>query len=60
MGITQEYLENTLFQPFVTTKDHGMGLGLFTSQQIFALHHGKLEVESAPQEGTTFPRCFPG
>ncbi len=58
-GITQEYLENKLFQPFVTTKDHGMGLGLFTSQQIFALHHGKLEVESAPDEGTTFRVFFP-
>jgi signal transduction histidine kinase len=59
MGITQEYLESKLFEPFVTTKDKGMGLGLFTSHQIFALHHGKLEVESAPQEGTTFRISFP-
>jgi signal transduction histidine kinase len=59
IGITQEYLESKLFQPFMTTKDHGMGLGLFTSQQIFALHHGKVEVESAPQEGTIFRILFP-
>jgi signal transduction histidine kinase len=59
IGITQEYLENKLFKPFVTTKDQGMGLGLFTSQQIFALHHGRLEVESAPHEGTTFRILFP-
>jgi signal transduction histidine kinase len=59
IGITQEYLDSKLFQPFVTTKDQGMGLGLYTSQQIFALHHGQMEVESAPDEGTTFRILFP-
>lgn len=59
VGITQEYLDSKLFQPFVTTKDQGMGLGLYTSQQIFALHHGQMEVESAPDEGTTFRILFP-
>jgi len=59
VGITQEYLDSKLFQPFVTSKDQGMGLGLYTSQQIFALHHGQMEVESAPDEGTTFRILFP-
>jgi signal transduction histidine kinase len=59
IGISQEYLESKLFQPFVTTKDQGMGLGLYTSQQIFAIHHGHMEVESAPDEGTTFRILFP-
>jgi signal transduction histidine kinase len=59
VGITQAYLESKLFQPFVTTKDDGMGLGLYTSQQIFALHHARMEVESAPNEGTTFRILFP-
>ena len=59
IGITQEYLESKLFHPFMTTKDHGMGLGLFTAQQIFALHHGRLAVESAPHEGTSFRVFFP-
>jgi signal transduction histidine kinase len=59
IGISPEYLDSKLFQPFVTTKDHGMGLGLYTSQQIFALHHGQMEVESAPDEGTTFRVVFP-
>lgn len=58
IGITKEYLDSKLFLPFVTTKDHGMGLGLYTSQQIFALHHGQMEVESAPDEGTTFRILF--
>jgi signal transduction histidine kinase len=59
VGISEEYLDSKLFQPFATTKDHGMGLGLYTSQQIFALHHGQMEVESAPDEGTTFRILFP-
>ncbi|MCI0411827.1 HAMP domain-containing histidine kinase [bacterium] len=59
VGINKEYLDSKLFQPFVTTKNHGMGLGLYTSQQIFALHHGQMEVESAPDEGTTFRILFP-
>jgi signal transduction histidine kinase len=58
VGITEEYLNSKLFQPFVTTKDNGMGLGLYTSQQIFALHHGQMEVETAPDEGTTFRIVF--
>lgn len=58
VGISQEYLDSKLFQPFVTTKDQGMGLGLYTSQQIFALHHGQMEVESAPDEGTIFRIMF--
>ncbi|HSE42090.1 MAG TPA: ATP-binding protein [Acidobacteriota bacterium] len=58
-GMSQEYLESKLFEPFVTTKEQGMGLGVFTSQQIIALHHGKVEVESAPEEGTTFRIFFP-
>ena len=58
VGISKEYLDSQLFRPFVTTKDHGMGLGLYTSQQIFALHHGQMEVESAPDEGTTFRILF--
>lgn len=54
VGMTQSFLEERLFKPFVSTKEHGLGLGLFTSQQILALHQGTIQVESAPGVGTTF------
>lgn len=59
VGMSQSFLEGKLFSPFVSTKEQGLGLGLYTSQQIFALHHGKIEVESAPGAGTTFRVILP-
>jgi len=59
IGMSQSFMESKLFRPFITTKENGLGLGLFTSQQIFALHHGKIEVESSPNEGTTFRIVLP-
>jgi len=58
VGMTRSFLDK-LFSPFVSTKEQGLGLGLFTSQQIFALHQGKIEVESAPGMGTTFRILLP-
>lgn len=43
-----------LFTAFFTTKPHGTGLGLFLARRIVALHHGKIEVESNLERGTTF------
>jgi signal transduction histidine kinase len=59
IGMSQAFMENKLFSPFVSTKDQGLGLGLFTSRQIVALHHGKIAVESAPGMGTTFRVILP-
>jgi two-component system, NtrC family, sensor kinase len=54
-GMAPETLAK-LFTPFFTTKPRGQGtgLGLSVSQSIIARHQGRLEVESAPGQGTTF------
>lgn len=43
-----------LFQPFVTTKAKGMGVGLSISRTIIESHGGKIVAESNPDGGTVF------
>ena len=43
-----------LFQPFVTTKRHGMGVGLSISRTIIEAHGGQISVEPNPAGGTIF------
>jgi two-component system sensor kinase FixL len=52
-GIAPEVAEH-LFQPFVTTKRHGMGVGLSICRTIVESHGGKISVRSEPGRGTTF------
>jgi putative PEP-CTERM system histidine kinase len=58
-GISQEFLDKSLFKPFRSTKKRGMGIGLFHSKMIVEAHHGKIEVESEEGKGTTFRVVLP-
>lgn len=57
-GIPGEQLER-VFQPFVSTKGKGMGLGLAICREIAEAHGGRLEVETAVGAGTTFTLRLP-
>ena len=54
-GISPDILPR-LFEPFLTTKEvgKGVGLGLAISRSILERHNGKIEVQSELGRGTTF------
>ena len=55
-GIPED-VKGTLFQPFVTTKAAGIGLGLAVVAQVANEHGASLEHETGP-DGTTFRLTF--
>ena len=52
-GIAEE-IADRLFQPFVTTKPSGMGVGLSISKRIIEAHGGEMWAEPNPGGGTVF------
>jgi signal transduction histidine kinase len=59
-GIAPE-LREQIFNPFVTTKKSGVGLGLSIVSKIIDGHHGSIRVESSSQNAETGEKrgaCF--
>lgn len=59
-GIPGENIDH-LFDPFFTTKaeGEGTGLGLSIVHGVIKNHGGKIDVQSIPEQGTTFILTFP-
>jgi two-component system, NtrC family, sensor kinase len=58
VGIPSDQLPY-IFDGLHTTKERGMGLGLYTSKAIVERHMGRLSAQSTPGEGTTFMIALP-
>lgn len=57
-GLAPE-IAGRLFEPFLTTKQSGMGLGLSISREIAEAHHGRLTGAPRPGGGTEFRLTLP-
>jgi signal transduction histidine kinase len=57
-GIDPEILPS-IFEPFITSKSTGTGLGLTITLDIIQQHHGRIEVENNPERGATFKVWLP-
>ena len=54
-----EIVKADLFEPFMTTKKGGLGVGLSISREIIEAHYGKIWAEANPSGGTTMSFTVP-
>lgn len=58
-GISQDFIDNGLFEPFSSQKENGLGIGLFHVKSIVENLGGDIEVLSEIGQGTTFSVSIP-
>jgi signal transduction histidine kinase len=58
-GMSRTFIEHRLFRPFSTTKNTGIGLGLYTCREVIKASAGSIEVDSVEGAGTTFRVVLP-
>ena len=58
-GIPED-LRQRVFEPYLTTKEDGTGLGLALVRQALEAHRGTIGVDETPGGGATFTIAFPG
>lgn len=58
VGLSEE-VARRMFEPFYTTKEHGMGIGLGICQSIVAAHRGRIEALSNEEGGATLRVWLP-
>jgi PAS domain S-box-containing protein len=58
IGISQEHISR-LFEPYFTSKNNGIGLGLAATLNIIQSHKARVEVDSEMGKCTTFTITFP-
>jgi signal transduction histidine kinase len=59
-GMSKEFIREVLFTPFISTKEEGLGLGLYACKRIISQHDGSIRVTSQEGRGTTFRIALPG
>ncbi|HEV2867238.1 MAG TPA: ATP-binding protein, partial [Allosphingosinicella sp.] len=59
-GMSDEFIRTRLFQPFVSTKPTGFGIGAYEARALIAAAGGRLEVDTALGEGSRFTIILPG
>ncbi|MEA5260243.1 PAS domain S-box protein [Arcicella aquatica] len=57
VGISQEHIDR-LFEPYFTSKNNGIGLGLAATLNIIQSHKARVEVDSELEKGTKFTITF--
>jgi signal transduction histidine kinase len=58
LGISEEEAKK-IFEPFYTTKEQGLGLGMPYAKKIIEQHDGTISLNSRPGEGTTITIALP-
>lgn len=59
VGMTESFIADDLFKPFVSTKPTGFGIGAYEARALALSMGGNLKVYSRPSKGTTFTLLLP-